>query len=264
LEPLTFSFAEISSSEYVELYPVPASLVSDEMWQELVNDVAAERGLIPHPSSVLARRWQGGYAAVAVKDGRVASYISLIPIFSAANRSKLAALLDIESARLPATDVYEFATAWTHGAWRRKRVSLQLRPALLARFNAPGWLGASGMAGLSSPVLAKLGWRILGWNAVPFTSSLIGIPLVGFEDCAALGWRPPPGLERYEGPHVPLDDTAHPWERYCYLWVSDVLLATEFNHQLVRATDGNLRRWREAVIAVSTGPESLHRLAFLD
>ncbi len=265
LEPLTLSFQDGHGEvDHVDLFSVPPTVISSDMWTELAEQMAREKSLIPYEGSVFCRRWEQGYAAIVVKDEQIISYISLVAIFGRLDRERFADVLGIPLARLPEIDVYTFTGAWTNPVWRRKRVSIGLRPALLKRFGQQSYVGISGMAGLSSPVLAKLGWHILGWDHVPYTSSLIALPKKDFKDSVHKGWQPPPGLIPYNGPHIPADDKAHPWSKYCYLWVWNTDLAIELNERLCLAMNGDLERWRRAALAVFTMPDSLQSLAFLD
>ena len=85
VEPLTF---------HLVLDPVPSQkdeqavrLVSCDMgerppamWEGQAGDIAIEQTLLPCPASFLARRWQEGYAAATVHDGRIISHNALVPI----------------------------------------------------------------------------------------------------------------------------------------------------------------------------------------
>jgi hypothetical protein len=267
MNPLTFSFAldNPSNNGHMLLSPMPDSIViSEETWYRMAAEIQSEKTLIHYPSSVLETRWQRGHAAITLYEDRIVSYICLAPIYSADNRHKFAACLNIDPETLPAIDVYEFTTAWTAPEWRRYGISGQMRPPMLARFFHAAALGASGMAGLASPVLAKLGWQIIGWGRLPFTSSLTAIPIQGFEPESERGWRPPSHLRRYEAEHIPLEDQTHPWKEFAYFWVSDVALAETVNAQFEEAVEHDLCRWRRAIIEVFRAPEEVHRLAFLD
>lgn len=260
MEPLTFSFTETSPNGRVKLFPLPVASNSDEMWQEFASYTIEESGLRPTPPSVLAERWRRGYAGIVIKDNRIISYTSLTEIFCQANRSNFSDALGVDPARLPIIDVYKLTTAWTRPAWRRRGIHLQLTPALQRRFGGSKCLYfavAIGLAG--SPMIEKLGWRIVAWSEIAYTSSLIGVPIAGFEDLIEVRWWPPPEIARYEGPHIsPYENSTHGWDRFCHLWVSNVALATEMNNQLSTLVNGDLRRWRQACIAVFTGrPGSL-------
>lgn len=260
MEPLTFSFTETSSKEHVKLFPLSVASIPDEVWQEFAHHTVEESGLRPTPAGVLAERWRQGYAGVVVKDSCIISYTSLTEIFCQANRGKFSGALGVDPDRLPSIDVYKLTTAWTRPAWRRRGIHLQLTPALQRRFGVSKCLYfavAIGLAG--SPMIEKLGWRIIGWNGIAYTSSLIGVPIAGFEDLIEVRWWPPPEVARYEGPHIsPSRDGVHEWDRFCHLWVSSTALAEEMNNQLSMLVNGDLRRWREACIAVFTGrPGSL-------
>lgn len=267
MDRITYSVSTFDPRNNGHIHLTPLSgdgAIGDGAWQRLAGDISTERTLIHYPGEVLSKRWELGYAAASVTDGRIVSYVCLGPVYSAQNRGAFAETLGVSPAAMPEIDVYEFTTAWTAPEWRRFGISSQMRPALLERFFQAQALGASGMAGLASPVLAKLGWKIVGWNQLPFTSSLTGIPREGFTAAALTGWRPPQGLKRYEGGHIPLENQTHSWKDYSYFWTSDVALAEELDHSLGGLVQGDLCRWRRAVVEVFRAPEELHRLAFLD
>jgi hypothetical protein len=265
MEPLTFSFADVSPAERVDLVRSPVSSIPDTSWQELSNYVAHERGLRPCSANVLSERWQQGCAAVAIQDDQIVGYISIVELLGEVTWGRFNAEIRRDCVR-PNIDMYGLATGWTHPAWRQKRVSLELRRQLLARFDDSNRLCISVTAGLgASPVLARLGWHIVAWSEIPYTSGLAGVPIAGFGDLVGEGWRLPPGMVPYEGQHTaPDQETAHDWKPFCYLWVSSVALATELDNQLLEMMDGDLRRWREIVITVFTvrpaSPWTLHLL----
>jgi hypothetical protein len=111
---------------------------------------------------------------------------------------------------------------------------------------------AIGLAG--SPLIVKFGWRIMGWSTAPFMTSLIGIPVSGYEDRVRTRWWPPPDVVRYQGPHIsPGQDGGHDWDRFGHLWVSDIGVAKDLDEQINTLLDGNLDRWRHASITVFGG-----------
>ncbi len=240
----------------MKLFPAPVASISNETWQEFAQYTVEESGLRPTPARVLAERWQQGYAGIVVRDGLIISYTSFTNIFCQTNRSRFSHALGVDLARLPSMDVYKLTSAWTRPAWRRRGIHLQLTPALQKRFGEPSkclYFGvAIGLAG--SPMLEKLGWCIVGWSKIAYASSLIGVPISGFEDRVEERWWPPADIVRYEGEHIsPYEDSQHEWDRFCHLWVSSVPIAMELNEQLSTLMGGDLRRWREACISVFTG-----------
>jgi hypothetical protein len=259
MESLAFSLADTLPAEHVKLFRLRGALISEEMWDELAYHVTEEKGtgLRPIPASVVSERWQQGYAAAVIKDNHIISYTSLVPIYGQANRSKFsAALAGVDRARMPDVEIYKLATVWTHPAWRRRGIHVQLTPALMNHCNASNnCLYTSVAVGLAgSPMMVKLGWRIVGWSEIAFTSSLIGMPIKGLEDRVERRWWPPAGMRPYDGGHItPDQDTTHDWNRFCHLWVSSAPLAIEANRQFSAMMKGDLRRWREACIAVFTG-----------
>ena len=142
------------------------------MWEDLAAQIARERRLIPCPASILTQRCGEGYAATVVCDGRIVHYGSFVPIVGhAAGTNTWAALtaaLGENPAALPRTDVFELATGWTAPAWRGKGINQTLRGQLIDHYLHGDALGISGMAGVSSPVHARMGWQILAWDAGPF------------------------------------------------------------------------------------------------
>lgn len=256
MKPLTYTFVETPGQKHVELVAAAADTLTAPGWQTLAESIAQEASLTAYPAPVLARRWQQGYAAVAIEADEIVSYTSVVPVFSETSRPQLAALIGVEAGRMPAVDLFEFATGWTRPDCRRKGISLQLRQKLLERFSRPNCLHISISIGLgASPILERLGWQLVGWSKIPFVTSLIGVPTAGLEDKIGLGWSPPPELKRYEGEHLsPRQDTAHPWTEFCHFWVSNPALASELDRQLSTLVEAELRRWREAVVTVLTVP----------
>jgi hypothetical protein len=255
LEPLTFSFNQTPPGEHVKLFPVPVVSITDEMWQEFAQHTIEESGLRPTPARVLAERWRQGCAGIVVRNNLIISYTSFTKICCQANRSKFSNALGVSPARLPSMDVYKLTTAWTRPAWRRRGIHLQLTPALQGQCGTSRCLYFAVAVGLAgSPMLEKLGWRIVGWSEIAYASSLIGMPISGFEDRVEERWWPPPDMVRYEGEHIsPYEDNSHKWNRFCHLWVSSVPIAVELNDQLSTLMNGDLHRWREACINVFTG-----------
>jgi hypothetical protein len=234
--------------------------ISEAMWQAMADHIAQETagGLRPTPANVVAGRWQQGNAAAVIYDGCIIAYASLVPILCSTNQHKftqaLGTALDLN--QLPAVNVYKLATVWTLPIWRRKGIHLQLIPALLKQGNSTReYLHTAVAVGLAgSPMMAALGWQIVGWNELPYASSLIGFPVKGFEALVELPWWPPAGMQPYNGPHIdPRQNTSHNWGRFCHLWMANVPRAIELDRQLAQLMKGDLRRWREVCIAVFTG-----------
>jgi hypothetical protein len=205
---------------------------------------------------VLENRWRQGYAAIAMQAEQITGYTSVVPVYAAPRRAKLAQELGLSAGLLPAIDLYEFASGWTHPHFRRLGLSLRLRQKLLPQFSGPAGLCVSVGVGLgAAPVLERLGWRMLAWNEIPFASSLIGLPGAGPAVDPARVWQPPPGLAPYNGPPVvPSQQPHHPWEQYCHFLASDPALAAALNSRLEALMQGNLPRWLAVVAAVQTQP----------
>lgn len=256
MKPLTYTFIEAPGQKHVELVTAAANTLTGSGWQTLAAAIALEASLTAYPAPVLANRWQQGYAATAIEAGEIVSYTSVVPVYSEASRRRLGAIIGVEAGQMPAIDLFEFATGWTRPDCRRKGISLQLRQKLLKRFSSLNCLHISVSIGLgASPILERLGWRLVGWSDIPFVTSLIGVPMAGLEDKIGVGWSPPPELKRYEGAHLsPRQDTGHPWAEFCHFWLSNPALASELNRQLSALVKDDLDRWREAVVAVLTTP----------
>jgi hypothetical protein len=275
MDPLTYVVAEGSCDDEAQLLPCPRADISERMWEDLAAHIAAQRTQIPVPAAILSRRCQEGYAAVVISGDCIAAYSSLSPIAEGASSlhswSAITVHLDLPDLALPDTRLYEFASSWTDPSWRCKHINMSLRRLLTSRFlgssNRAGVndsaLALGGMIRLTSSALARLGCRIMAWNAAPFVTSLIAVPAADFPEEAAIGWRPPEGLALYQGPDVLLDDPSHRWEQFIHCWVTDSELAIEVDWQLAALLRGDLRRWRSAIVTTFTRPSSLHRLAFL-
>ncbi len=254
----------------LDLLPCADCAVAEPLWAELAAAMAREVTLISYPPALLAERWQAGYAAVLVWQGQIISYVVLVPIACRVappgalhSWTRYYAAARLGAANLPSVDVYQSASGWTAPAWRGKQINLLLRQRLRAHYLAGQSLGVGGMAGLAQPLLARLGWQILGWSTTPFVSSLIGMPLAGFEGHAAAGCPAPAGVAPYEGPPIGLDHPTHPWSQFCYFWVSHPAIAYRLDGELAELCHGDLRRWRLAVIEVVSRSGALASLSWL-
>ncbi len=253
MDPLTFSVAN-GVNGHARLAPVSESSVSEQMWQEAAYNINLEKGLRHYPGQILAERWQQGLASIAVKDNCIISYISLVPVLCRGTWPTLCADMDIDLGAAPDLDVYGGATGWTHPAWRQKGISTQLRRPLYERLSAPNRLYICLTVGMgASPLLAKLGWRIVAWSQMPYVGALMGVPVTGFESLVGSAWWAPPDIERYEGPHiVPGQDGGHNWPRFYHLWVSNTDVAADMDKQLREMVHGDLHRWYRALIMAFT------------
>ncbi len=253
MDPLTFSFVETEEKRHVQLHQIPAHTIVESTWQNFGQNVAAEPFLVSYPEAILAQRWQQGYAAIAVKDYEIISYTSLIPIFSDPTRQKLSQAIGLHPEQMPYINMYRAATGWTHPDWRQRGLSQQLRHHLLKRFSGPNHLFMSIARGLGAgPVLTKMDWQMISWSKIAYVSSLIGLPEAGLTD--KLG----PDMKRvdlkpYTGPPLSPSNSTHPWNSFCYFWVSNIPLAMELNYQLAKLMEEELQNWREAVVTVLNG-----------
>ncbi len=245
LSLLTYAIAEASEGTKAELFPVSFSPLANGAWQRLADNVASLKNLTPFPAHVLRKRWQQGYATIAVARGEIVAYISCQPILFQATRQKLSEKLGIGGERLPDVNVFEFLTGWTHPAWRRKNISLQLRRQLMARLSNKDYFCISVTVGLgASPVSAKLGWQVVPWSEVPYVSGMIGNSVAGNASGEPSGWQVF-GHKPYEDKVSPPFQGAGPeWESYCYFWVSNLPLAMELNRRLAAMMSGDLPRWQ--------------------
>jgi hypothetical protein len=266
MDPLAFTVrSDALQGEGPLLAPCPPCDIAEDMWVDLAAHIALER-LIPYPADILAGRWREGYAAATVCAGRIISYISLAPIMLGSEGvhtwRKITAQRFVDPAGLPGTNVYEFTTSWTDPEWRRRRISIGMRGPLVERFLEGDALGMAAMIGLSSRIPAKLGWQLFPTDAAPFASSLVFIPSRDFPGLAAMGWQLPEELELYQGPQIPLDDPAHPWDRYVYWWVSSREVTVRLDRELAVLFNGDLACWRSAIVTEFATPGSPHRLSF--
>ncbi len=264
MKALTFSFVEQTSSKHVRLVPCEHPMLRGESWEELAEYIGKEPSLRPCSPQILEERWQRGHAAIAVRDNRIVSFISLVPILTDFTWEQISRVLGVPASARPSIDLYGSSTGWTLPEWRNKGISQQLREPLLERFSDPCWLSIGVTVGFgASALLSRFGWRIAAWSEFPFIGSMAGMPLGGFENCVGSAWQVPVGMTQYEGEHIPVEQfSAHTWKRYCHLWYSKASLAVELDAQLASLVQGDLRRWREAVLAVfsiwSESPWTLH------
>jgi hypothetical protein len=264
MQPLAFIATEIEERE-ARLTACAASEIIPEAWDEFAACVALEPTLISYPSSVFRARWEQGHAAVAACAGHIVSYTSLVTVFDTAFRRKLAAIWPQVGGCLPPIDLYESATAWTHPHWRRHGISLALRGPLLQRFCEPHILCVAVGVGLgSAPVLSKLGWSVLSWHEIPYLSSLIAVPLAGYEAQVGPGWLMPGDLRLYEGkPTFFGNGSCHEWKQFYHFWAARNPLAQRLNAGLRDGTGGDLCRWRDAIVQTHvTSPMPFWKLSF--
>lgn len=267
MNPFAFTVDDhVNPDDRLMLTSCTESEISAAMWEELAACIASEPTLNPYPASILAQRCQEGYSAVAIYNGHIISHISLAPIVEHTSGdltwSTITQTLGVPVSNLPDSDVYEFATSWTHPHWRRKRISLALRPPLMDRWFKTNTLGISGMLGLASPILGLLGWQILAWDAIPYVNSLLAVPEKGFSAYAGYAWPASPDFPLYQGPHIPIDHPAHHLKKYHYCWVSDPSTAIALNQELSNLVEEDLTGWRKAIVSTFCKPNSAHKLVF--
>ncbi len=264
MQALTFSFVEQTSSKHVTLVPCEYPMLRRGSWEELAEYIGKEPSLRPCSPEILQERWQRGHAAIAVRDNRIVSFISLVPILTDHTWAQISKELGAAASARPSIDLYGSSTGWTLPEWRNKGISQQLRAPLLERFSNPCWLSIGVTVGFgASALLSRFDWRIAAWSEFPFIGTLAGLPLEGFEGCIGDAWQVPVGMTQYEGEHIPVEQfSTHPWKRYCHLWYSRLPLAAELDAQLARLALRDLRRWRETVLRVfsvwSESPWTLH------
>lgn len=257
MDTLTFVL-EKTDEPHVKLVPSQHT-ISDAVWEEFAHNITKESGLRPTPAEMLVGRWQRGEGAVVIQDGHIIGHASIVEIYCETNRKKFGKALGTASALLPSIDVWKLATSWTAPQWRRRHIQTQLTMILQGRCARKSLFTAVAIGLAGSPTIVKFGWRIIGWSTIPFTSSLIGIPISGYESRVEVRWWPPPDVVRYEGPHLsPLENTGHDWAHFGHLWVSSTPIAKELDRQLCTVLNNDLDRWRHASITVFTGtPKSL-------
>jgi hypothetical protein len=251
METPIYTVVESGDNRRVELVELGPPLLPFAAWQQLAERIAQEKCLTPYPAAVLARRWKQGQALAAVKEGEIVGYTSFEPVYDEAARERLSQALKLEAQCLPNIVMVEFTSGWTHPAWRRKQISLQLRRRLLQAFDAPNYLPVGITIGLgASPILARLGWQIVAWPDIAFASSLLAVPSssIATADQEAT-WPLPEGVALYQGPPIVFgSEVDHPWQNFCHFWVSKLALMIEMNRQLADLLAGDLIRWRRAVV----------------
>ena len=112
-------------------------------------------------------------------------------------------------------------------------------------------------------MLANLHWRLVAWDDIPFVSGLIGVSTAGLpHPITVQGRHLPEGMALYQGHHLdPAENPTFPWAEFCYFWVSDERLARKLDQELAAALNGDLSRWKEAVLTVlfTAPPENAWR-----
>lgn len=254
---LTFQVRDVEQ-RHIDLVPA-AGPPKPEMWQTFAGRITDESGLRPTPPEALIGRWARGEGAVLLDGEQIIGHTSVVEIFCAANRARFADALGFNVEQLPAVDVWKLATAWTHPDWRRRHIQTRLTRALQDRCARQSLITAVAIGLAGSPLVADFGWQIVSWAGLPFMTALIGIPVSGYEDRVEARWWPPPGVVRYNGPHIsPHEDTGHDWARFGHLWVSSSEIAGELDDAFFALLGGDLDRWRHASITVFGGhPKSL-------
>lgn len=249
MEPLAF-VATRRGERGVSLTSCAACDINPTAWDEFAGYVALEPGLMALPGHVFRSRWEQGNAAVAVRHGHILSYTSLVAILDEAFKAQLAAVWPYLDSKLPPVDMFMAATGWTHPEWRHNNINLNLRYQLLQRFSAPDILCVGVTIGLGAgPVLTRLGWCVLPWSQIAYVSSLIAVPLAGYEDQVGQGWLVPHGSRLYEGPPLTYEGhSSHPWKQFSHFWVAREDLAQRLDTALCAASGGDLRRWRDAIV----------------
>ena len=219
-------------------------------WEELSRRVDKEEALLPHSSWVLRSRWERGEAAIAVgePDDEIISYASVIPLLTPRLEEELRR--DTGLSELP-FELFESSTGWTNRRLRGRGINLGLRQELYRSSVSRGEhsLGLAVAVGLaSSPILQRLGWRIIPFDALPFSSRLVGWPDRNDLFRPELGHTIQMGRDLYYGNHVPLERSReHDWEQYVHLWSSNPTLQRNIESFLSDAYNGCLARWCDAM-----------------
>ncbi len=237
----------------VELRPLTDVTIPQAVWQRFEDVTRQERGLMEYDSDTLRERFERDQAALVWHDGHIVAYISVVPALDAARRDLLKGLLS--TAVLPTTDVYIGISGWTHPQWRRRGLASGVRRWLYGRYMRAGNLVVVSTIGMGgSPVVSKLGFRLVGWSQLPYVTSVEGW-FRPPDDWYVLGqgWQRIAGLIPYDGPHrTPADDPDHEWAKYSHFWVSDEILAQPVDAQIAAAVGGDLYRWRDSLAAIAS------------
>lgn len=224
--------------------------VPDGAWQAAAALIAGETSVLTRSAEKMKTRWQNNQAAIAISEQQeIVAYVALAPSLASPTRQKLNEYLGLY---LPQPDVYAGVTGWTHPDWRRLGLARAIRTPLYGQYTEHQQLvivSTIGMGG--SPVVSGMGFRLLGWDTVPFLSSLEGWYRPG--EAYIIGddyWQVYPGIEPYNGSHItPRTHPDHEWHRYFHFWVSDEVIACQLDADLTQVLGGNLDLWRRAIAA---------------
>ena len=266
MESLTFSAVTSDKQDGVLLYPMKYSRISERTWLRFTEGVHRESHLVSYDTSVLQERWRNGRAAIALDGDEIISYVSLIPIIEHEMLSLLSDHVGVSSCEFTNITLDRSATGWTHPAWRRLGLSFQLRQHLDAFHDRPFHFYLSICRGLgASYVLASLNWQLIGWNEIPFLSSLIGFPALDNASNPSLSQKTV-DLIPYQGPHIPIADlSTHSWDEYCHFWISDRTLALALDKHFRACTNSDLKAWRLAIAeTLQTMPNPKWRLMLFE
>lgn len=229
--------------------------IPDNAWQQLADNMANDPAVVPIRPCVLAARWQQNMMAVVLHEGRIISCVSLIPLYHEAMRRQLETIL--ERPLLDTIEVYEVMSLWTAPDWRHNGIAQALLQQFYAASLSSNTLLISVCIGLGAGyVLAKLGWRLIGWESLPFLTSCIGWMLEennSFYNVRRAQFIATRGKrKRYNGRHIPLCEfEQHRWEDYYHVWVSDSEGAEKLNTHIAEVLNGQLSVWRYAVQVMS-------------
>lgn len=242
-QPFTFAIRNQSTTD-IKLVPQPDLQPPDTAWAQLEEALRSEDGVVNRSRDELYARWLRGDAAIAVEDtGNIVGHVALYPILAGLQRTRIEQWL---LRRLPQPDVYVGITGWTHPNHRQQGIGLQLRQAFYTPNINHGRLIIGTALGLGgSPLVAKYGFTLIGWDQIPFVSSLEGWFDGHRYYIPGHGWQTFDHLTAYNGSSEP--PPHHDWNAHAHFWVSDSTLAAQLNADLQHLLDDDLAHWRTII-----------------
>lgn len=222
------------------LTPLQAMPLPHYAWQRLAQQIAAEDVMLPVSADELRKRWQAGQAQIAIDGEQIVSYTSVKPTFGSLEREHIAAL-SRGRVQLPAVDLYESATGWTHPLWRGMGLGYELRVHLYGGLHKHSLIYSATRSAGAPRLLYKLGLRVVAWEAVPFLSSVKGWFDAGRRYTHNKGWHP--SVPPYNGDSLNPATAEHDWTSAMHFWVSNIEMALALDTAYESAVL-DLTRWR--------------------
>lgn len=230
-----------------------SSIVKSSAWDHFTNYINSnEPTLLNWEEDSLRERWEDGQAAVALFDGEIISYISILPTFDEEKRDKLSRIFSLSFNDFVPINLYELATGWTKKQWRLKGINKALMKELIESINEDkrNVIGlCKGMT--ASPLLIKLGFQIIPWSKTHYTTSLTGWFTNNKFYKIRYGYVDTRGKKPYEGKNLTTKDIpTHDWDNYYHLWINNPKLAFQIDNNIKELGIG-LVEWRKALQQIS-------------